>query len=238
MASVRQVRRQLVSTFLTAVIVTMLGLQAGARRTLGPLTAQDVVLNLAARNSTLSTFQAHVDIRLHTGIPFLNPTFEGTTYFKRPDLHEVVFTKSPSYAKGFEQLYSDVSDPAVWDKKFICTIDGEEAHNGTKDIALRLVERVRGSLDHETVLVDPRHWVIDQIVYYYYSGGRITVDKVYDYEDGFAVLSDEHALIAMPPFPHARADAHYTQYKINVAIDDSVFTEKATKQIGVDSTAR
>src|SRR5580658_1991595 len=116
MASVRQVTRQLVSTFLTAAIIAALGLQAGARQTLGlhatisdPLTAQDVVSNLSARNATLSTFQAHVDIRLHTGIPFLNPTFEGMTYFKQPDRHEVVFTKSPSYAKGFEQLYSDVS---------------------------------------------------------------------------------------------------------------------------------
>jgi hypothetical protein len=150
------------------------------------LTAQDVVSNLSARNATLSTFQAHVDIRLHTGIPFLNPTFEGMTYFKQPDRHEVIFTKSPSYAKGFEQLYSDVSDPTVWDKKFICTIDGDQEYNGTKDIALRLVERVRGSLDHETVLVDPRHWVIDEIVYSYYSGGHITVDKVYSYEGGFA----------------------------------------------------
>ncbi|MGH7716071.1 MAG: hypothetical protein ACREML_08755 [Vulcanimicrobiaceae bacterium] len=223
------------------MIFVALGAGAGARQTAAPsqiirapLTAQDVVSNLSARNATLSTFQARVDIRLHTGIPFLNPTFEGMTYFKKPDRHEVVFTKSPSYAKGFEQLYSDVSDPAVWDKKFICTLDGEKEHNGTKDIVLRLVERVRGSIDHESVLVDPRHWVIDRIVYDYYSGGRIQVDKVYNYEDGFAVLSEEHAMIAMPPFPHARADAHYSQYKINVAIDDSVFTEKATKHIGAD----
>jgi outer membrane lipoprotein-sorting protein len=231
MASVRRVRRRLISTLLTAVIFAALGLRAVAQ----PPTAQDVISNLSMRNAMLSTFQAHVNIRLHTGIPFLNPTFEGMTYFKKPDQHEVVFTKSPSYAKGFDQLYSDVSDPAVWDKKFICTLDGEQDYNGNKDVALRLVQRVRGSLDHESVLVDTRHWVIDQIVYYYYSGGRIQVDKGYNYEDGFAVLSDEHAQIAMPPFPHARADAHYTQYKINVAIDDSVFTEKATKHIGVDA---
>ena len=58
-------------------------------------TAQDVVSNLGTRNAALTTFAAHVDIRLHTGIPFLNPTFEGTTYYKQPDRHEVVFTKSP-----------------------------------------------------------------------------------------------------------------------------------------------
>lgn len=231
MVSVRHVSRRLCTTFLTAAVFAALGIRAVAQ----PLSAQDVVSNLSVRNAMLLTFQAHVDIRLHTGIPFLNPTFEGMTYFKKPDRHEVVFTKSPSYAKGFEQLYSDVSDPTVWDKKFVCTLDGEQDYNGNKDIVLRLVQRVRGSIDHESVLIDPRHWVVDQIVYDYYSGGRIQVDKGYDYADGLAVLSEEHAQIAMPLFPHARADARYTQYKINVAIDDSVFTEKATKHIGVDA---
>ena len=197
-------------------------------------TAQDVVANLSTRNAALNTFEAHVDIRLHTGIPFLNPTFEGMTYFKQPDRHEVVFTKSPSYAKNFDHLFSDISDPAVWDKRFFYSLDGEQKHNGHDDLVLQLVERVRGSLDHEDVLVDPHRWVIDEIVYYYYSGGKITDDKVYGDEAGFAVLKEEHALIAMPPFPHARVDARYTRYRINVAIDDAVFTEKETKRIGVD----
>lgn len=222
-------------------LLTVLGGIAAARQPGGDTrtpvlrpTAQDVVANLTSRNAALTTFQARVDIRLHTGIPFLNPTFEGITYYKQPDRHEVIFTKSPSYAKGFQKLYTDISDPAVWDKRFFYSLNGERAHNGHEDLVLRLVERVRGSLDHEDVLVDAQRWVIDEIVYYYYTGGKITVDKVYVDENGFAVLSEEHALIAMPPFPHARVDARYTQYQINVAIDDSVFTEKETKNIGVD----
>jgi hypothetical protein len=234
MTSVRRPGRW--ASFACAIFLcALLGARVSAQPTLSQgLTAEEVVTNLTARTAALLTYEAHVDIRLHTGIPFLNPTFEGFTYFKKPDRHELVFTKAPSYAKSFEQLYGDISDPAVWDKKFFCTLDGEQQYNGATDIALRLVERVRGSLDHEEILIDPRRWVIDEISYEYYSGGKITVDMVYHTESGFAMLAEEHAVIAMPPFPHARADAHYTQYKINVAIDDSVFTEKATKQIGVD----
>lgn len=233
MASVRLVIFLCLVAVLTSVAVARQPAPGATQPASGRPTAQDVVTCLTTRNASMLTFQAHVDIRLHTGIPFLNPTFEGVTYYKQPDRHEVIFTKSPSYAKGFEKLYSDISDPAVWNKRFFYSLDGEQAYNGHDDIVLRLVQRVRGEIDHEAVLVDPRRWVIDEIVYYYYTGGKITVDEIYGDDAGFAVLSEEHALIAMPPFPRARIDARYTRYKINVAIDDSVFTEKETKNIGV-----
>ena len=198
------------------------------------LTADQVIANLVARNTALTTFKAHISIHLRSGIPFLNPTFEGFTYFKRPDRYEVVFTKAPSYAKNFQNLYTDIGDPAVWYRKFFFELDGTRDYKGHEDIVLRLVERVRGSLDHEDVLVDPRRWVIDEMEYSYYSGGHISVEQTFRNEGTFAVLDTQHVLIAMPPFPRARADAKYSDYLINVAIDDSVFTKEQTKNIGVD----
>lgn len=240
MPGVRFVTRRVTTALFSCIMLTVLGVSAVAKQSpnvpspAATETAQDVVAHLVSRNALLTTYQAHVDIRLHTGIPFLNPAFEGVTYFKQPDRHEIVFTKAPGYARGFEKLYSDVSDPSVWDKRFFYSLDGERTINRHSDMVLKLVERVRGSLDHEDVLVDPHRWVIDQIDYYYYSGGHITVDETYRNEGAFAVLDQEHAQIAMPPFPHARVDAHYTQYKVNVAIDDAIFTEDQTKHIGVD----
>ena len=197
------------------------------------MSADQIIANLVTRNSALTTFQAHIAIRLHSGIPFLNPTMEGTTYFKRPDRYEVVFTKAPSYAKPFENLYSDIGDPAVWYKKFAFAVVDPRKYEGHEDIVLRLIERVRGNIDHEDVLVDPRRWVIDEMDYAYYSGGHITVQQTYQTRGGFSLLETQHAVIAMPPFPRARADATYSDYQINVAIDDAVFTEDQTKHIGV-----
>ena len=199
-----------------------------------PLTADRVIGNLIVRNATLTTYEAHIVIHLHTGIPFLNPTLEGMTYFKRPDRYEVVFSKSPSYAKSFGQLYSDIGDPAVWYKKYSYSLDGTRDYQGHEDLVLRLVERVRGALDHEDVLVDPQRWVIDEMDYAYYSGGHISVQQTYRQEGDLALLETQHAVISMPPFPRARADASYSDYQVNVAIDDSVFTKAQTKNIGVD----
>lgn len=228
--------RNLAVAIFFAGALGVLGSSASAHKTAQQpheLTAEQVIANLVSRNSALTTFQAHIAIRLHSGIPFLNPTMEGITYFKRPDRYEVVFTKAPSYAKPFESLYSDIGDPAVWYKKFAYTLLGKRPYDGHEDLVLRLVERVRGSLDHEDVFVDPQRWVIDEMQYAYYSGGHITVQQTYQNQGGFSLLDTQHAVIAMPPFPRARADASYSGYQINVAIDDSVFTEAQTKHIGV-----
>ena len=196
------------------------------------LAPQQIITNIVDRNPALATFEAHVDVRLHTGIPFLNPALEGTTYFKRPDRYEVIFTKVPAYAKGFEKLYSDIGDPAAWEKRFVLSVDGERTYKGHKDVVLRLVQRVRGMIDHEEVLIDPRSWIVEQMSYHYYSGGTITLQQTFREEGPFSVLSDQFATIALPHIPHSTGNAHYSGYHFNVAIDDAVFTEKQTKELG------
>ena len=194
--------------------------------------AEQIVAKIVERNPALTSFQAHVDVRLHTGIPFLNPTLEGTTYFKRPDNYEVVFTKVPSYAKGIDKLYSDIGDPSSWGKRYEMTPLGEVSVDGHRDLGLRLVQRVRGMIDHEDVAIDPQRWVVERMNYYYYNGGTIQLDQTFREESGFTVLSDQRASIALPHIPRVTGMAHYSAYHVNVAIDDSVFTLRQTKDLG------
>jgi len=174
----------------------------------------------------LNTYQGrmHVDLRL-TSFPFLRQHLDGTTYYKKPSNYEVVFDKVPALAKGFDKLFSDVGDPANWEKRFHITYEGERVFNGRPDVVLRLVQRVRGMIDHETVLIDPHAWTIDSIRYDYYNGGHITMTQTFREIGGYSMLAEQNAEIAIP---YARAVAHgiYTDYRTNVAIDDSVFTKK------------
>ncbi|MBV8074354.1 MAG: hypothetical protein JO140_02910 [Candidatus Eremiobacteraeota bacterium] len=215
-----------------SVAFVLAGLLLTAQASSAPLTTQQIISNIVERNPSLGSFQAHIDVRLHTGIPFLNPTLEGTTYFKRPDHYEVIFTKVPPYARGFDKLYSDIGDPANWEKRFVLTVAGEREHNGHRDVVLNLVQRVRGQIEHEDVLVDTSRWTVDEMTYYYYNGGTITLQQVYRDEGGYNILSDQHAVIALPHVPRAHGDAHYSGYHFNIAIDDAVFTEKQTKEMG------
>jgi hypothetical protein len=160
-----------------------------------------------------------------TSFPFIRQHLDGTTYYKRPSNYEVAFDKVPPLAKGFDKMFADVGDPSSWEKKFVVTYQGEREFSGRKDLELKLVQRVRGMIDHETVLVDPGTWTIDSIRYDYYNGGHITMTQTFRDVGGYSMLAEQNAEIAIP---YAKAVAHgtYSDYKTNVAVDDAVFTKK------------
>lgn len=182
-----------------------------------------ILARVIERNPELSSYQGrmHVDIRM-ISFPFIRQHLDGTTYYKRPSNYEVVFDRVPSYARGFERLYSDVGDPATWERRFVVTPAGEVTYEGHRDIALRMVQRVRGMIDHETVLIDPSVWAIDQIRYDYYNGGSITMSQAFRNVGGYSLLVSQRADIAIP---HIRAVAYgtYDNYQANVAVDEAVF---------------
>jgi hypothetical protein len=182
-----------------------------------------ILARVIERNPSLSSYQGrlHVDIRL-ISFPFIRQHLDATTYYKRPSNYEVVFDKLPSYARGFEKLYTDIGDPANWEKRFVITHAGDAVFNNHRDIALRLVQRVRGMIDHETVLIDPATWTIEQIRYDYYNGGSITMSQTFQRVGAYSLLVSQRADIAIP---HVRAVAYgtYSDYQTNVAVSDAVF---------------
>jgi hypothetical protein len=196
-----------------------------------PVAAQDeptataVVQRVIDANPSLRSYQArvHVNVEMQS-FPFLAPQLEGTTYFKRPNNFEVVFDRVPSYAKGFERLYADIGDPTNWERRFAMTVVGERTVNGHRDLMIRLVQKVRGMIDHQDVAIDASNWHVDEMQWHYYTGGVISMTQTFQDVGGSSVLSSQHATIRIP---HVRAvaDAHYTDYRTNVAIDDAVFAK-------------
>jgi outer membrane lipoprotein-sorting protein len=191
-----------------------------------PADPSAILAKVIERNPSLSSYQGrlHVDLRL-TSFPYFRQHLDATTYYKRPSNYEVVFDRVPSYAKGFEKLFADVGDPSSWQKRFAISYEGESEFRGHKVAQLRLVQKVRGMIDHETVLVDPAAGTVDQIRYDYYNGGRITMTQSFANVGGYTMLAGQDADIDIP---HVRAVAHgdYADYKTNVAVDDAVFTKK------------
>jgi hypothetical protein len=185
-----------------------------------------ILARVMERNPNLSSYQSrlHVNVRL-ISFPFIGQHLDGSTYFKRPANYEVVFDHVPSYAKGFEKLYSDVGDPSNWAGRFVISYRGTQAFENRTDLVLHMVQRVRGMIDHETVMIDPGAWTIDQIRYDYYNGGVVTMTQHFADVGGYTMLSSQAAEIKIPHV-HAVANGTYTDYQTNVAISDSVFTKK------------
>lgn len=178
------------------------------------------------RNPTLNSYQgrAHVEVAM-SSFPFLHQHLDATTYYKKPSNYEVVFDKVPRYAKGFEKVFSDVGDPSDWPRRFAITYEGERPFRGRMDAELRMVQKVRGMIDHETVLIDPNGGTIDEIRYDYYNGGHITMTQTFTNVGGYTMIVSQEAEIAVP-YVRAVAHGNYSDYKTNVAINDAVFTKK------------
>ncbi|HEY0393747.1 MAG TPA: STAS domain-containing protein [Candidatus Elarobacter sp.] len=219
----RMLQRIAAASFAAAFALLGIPAYAAADRPTDPTA---ILARVQERNPSLSSYQGrvHVDLRL-TSFPFLRQHLDGTTYYKKPSNYEVVFDRVPALAKGFDKMFADVGDPSSWEKRFHITYEGERDYNGRKDIELKLVQRVRGMIDHETVLIDPVAWTVDSIRYDYYNGGHITMTQTFREVGGYSMLAEQNADIAIP---YAKAVAHgtYAEYKTNVAVDDSVFTKK------------
>lgn len=206
-----------------AALVATSGAPVRASFTPEPTEPAAIIQRVVERNPDLSSFQGrlHVEVRM-ISFPWLREHLDATTYYKRPSNYEVVFDHVPAYAQGFQKLYTDVGDPSNWGKRFIMSNQGEAPFGGHADIELRLVQRVRGMIDHETVLVNPAQWTIDQIRYDYYNGGSITMSQSFRESGGYLLLTAQRADIKIP---HVRAVAYgsYTDYQTNVAVDPAVF---------------
>jgi anti-anti-sigma regulatory factor len=216
--------------FVAALVIVLSPAGVRAQSTVAantePPEAAAIVRKLVERNPSLASFQAHVDVKMRmTSFPWYAPTLTGTTYFKRPNNYEVVFRSVPFWAKGFDKLYTDAGDPGSWTNRYAIEVTGEETIDGRQDIELRMVQRVRGQIDHETIDVDPLNWVVDRVRYDYYNGGSIVLDQHFREENGYNLITDQQVAIHLPAV-HAVGTAKYTDYRTNVAVDDSVFTKK------------
>jgi hypothetical protein len=209
-------------------IMTFVGRPASAEPTAAPTTTDPAALieRVLDRNPSLTSYQGrmHVDV-IMSSFPFLHQHLDGTTYYKKPSNYEIVFDQVPSYARGFEKLFSDIGDPSEWMRRFTISYEGQREFHEHADAQLRMVQKVRGMIDHETVLLDPVGGKIDQIRYDYYNGGHITMTQTFTDVGGYTMISGQEVEIQIP---HVRAVARggYSDYRTNVAIDDAVFTKK------------
>jgi outer membrane lipoprotein-sorting protein len=187
-----------------------------------PSDAQSIIAKMVARNPSLESYRSrvHVDVRM-LNFPFLAPKLDGTSIYKRPNVNEVIFDRVPSYAKGFSKLFNDVADPAAWQKDQNIAYAGTETVDGRSMLVLRLTKKIHSDiLDHTLAFVDPQTYALEQMEWDYTSGGKITMVQNYRSEDGYTVLSSQHATINIPHI-HAVADASYGAYQTNVAVDVS-----------------
>jgi outer membrane lipoprotein-sorting protein len=218
--------RRLLSFFLALAVTTAGGgIRAAAygetAQTVQALSAHAILQRMADRNPALRSYRArvHVNIRM-LSFPFFAPRLDGTSYFKRPDFYVVVFDRMPNYARGFQRIFDDVGSPSAWEKDQNVSLDGTAWVGNRSTIVLRLTKKIHSDiLDHTLAYVDPNDFSLVQMEWYYTNGGKITMTQQYRFENGYSLLSQQHATIKIP-YVRAIADSTYGTYQTNVPVGD------------------
>jgi hypothetical protein len=170
-------------------------------------------------NANLKSYQAdvHVDVTTH-GFPFISPSLDGKAYFEQPDKNAVIFDSVPALASQFKKVYPQLEPPAQWPTVYDVTPVTDDGATSQ----FRLVRKKSGRVDHVDVTVDDRTATVISMAYIYRDGGTISFQQTYSVLDGNYVVKSQTGKVDLPSY-HADVASSFTNYKLNVRIDQQVF---------------
>jgi hypothetical protein len=177
---------------------------------------------MIALNSSLRTYRAtvHLDIALKT-FPFISPSVDGDVYYKKPDKTVVIFDTVPALASQFKKVYPRVDPPATWTTIYDVAVMGDDGTTTT----FRLRPKKNGRVDYLEVKVDDPTATIHSYTWTYKDGGSVSFDQSFTSIDGNYLIDKQSGHVDLPAYK-AEVTSAFSNYKLNVAIEDSVFVEK------------
>jgi outer membrane lipoprotein-sorting protein len=184
--------------------------------------AETLLHRMVDVNTKLHTYTANVtlDIKM-TSFPFLSPELTGVVYFKQPNKRAVVFDTVPALAEQAKKVYPKIDEPFDWERVYSITAMSEA--DGTT--LFRLIPRKNGRVEHLDVNVDEATATIKSYTWTYKDGGFVTFDQTFTLIDGNYLPEKLSGHVEQAGYK-ANVTSALTNYKLNVAIADSVFIEK------------
>jgi hypothetical protein len=202
---------------LTAPLFFLLAVAPGGAQTTGDAAA--VYARMQRVNAGLHSYEAdlHVDVQTH-GFPYISPSLDGKAYYEEPDRTAVVFDTVPALASQFKKVLPQLEPPSEWSRVYDVTPLSDD---GTTS-QFRLVRKKNGRIDHVDVAVDDKTATVTSMSYVYKDGGSISFDQTYVLIGGNYVVKSQTGKVDIP---HYSADvaSSFTNYRLNVKIDEKVF---------------
>jgi hypothetical protein len=197
---------------------------ANAQTYPAPLDAHTNALykRMLALNTGLHSYKATVkfDVALKT-FPYISPSLDGNVYFKQPNKQAVVFDTVPVLASQFKKVYPKLDAPAEWPLKYDVAVMSDD--NGTT--LFRLVPKVNGRIEHLDVKVADSDATVTGYMWTYKDGGFVSFDQSYENIGGNYLVAKQTGHVELPAYK-ADVSSSFSDYKINVAVADSLFADK------------
>ncbi|MBV9646636.1 MAG: hypothetical protein JO043_04155 [Candidatus Eremiobacteraeota bacterium] len=210
-------------------LLQLTAISLGALSAASPLAATaegqqsgDLFHRMTQVNAHLRSYKAdlHADVALKT-FPYLSPSLDGNVYYKQPDKQAVVFDTVPALAAQFKKVYPRLEPPSQWPSLYSMSTLGDQ--NGIT--TFRLVPRKHGRVQHLDVRTDDSTATIKSMTWTYEDGGYVTFDETLQKQNNNYLIKTMNGHVELPAY---KADVvlAYSNYKLNVPVSDSVFSEK------------
>jgi hypothetical protein len=211
-----------VSLSLLGTLVTPLSAETVAAPAMLGAQNDGVYKRMVALNGSLRTFTAdiHLEVAMKS-FPYISPSLDGAVYFKKPDKQAVVFDTVPALASQFKKVYPRVDPPSLWTTLYQIAVLGDDGTSST----FRLVPKKNGRVDHLDVKVDDATATIREYTWTYKDGGSVSFDQSFTSIDGNYLPDKQTGHVDLPSY-RADVTSAFSNYKLNVAVADSIFVEK------------
>jgi len=205
-------------TLAVLAAVTLLGAAAPPAPAGAP---GDLYARMQRVNTGLNTYQADVTVAVEThGPPFISPTLQGKVYYKKPDKNAVVFDTIPLLAQQAKHVVAQMEPPSEWPAIYNVMPGNDDGTTAS----FRLVRKKNGRVDHVDVKVDDKTATVTGMTYFYTDGGSVAFTQTYDQIGGNYVVKQQNGKVDIPHYS-ADVNSTFSNYKINVPVDDKVFQD-------------
>jgi outer membrane lipoprotein-sorting protein len=183
---------------------------------------EDLYARMQRVNPGLNSYQSDVSVavQMHT-FPFINQTFAGKAFYKKPDKAAVQFNTVPALAGALKKVVGQMEPPSDWPRLYDVTKTNDDGASAM----FKLVRKKNGRIDHVDVKVDDKTATVSEMTYFYKEdGGTIKFTNQYDQIAGNFVVKSQTGKVDIPHY-NADISSTFANYKINVPVDDKVFQD-------------
>lgn len=187
-----------------------------------PAAGNPALRKLIALDAGLRSYTAavHADVTMHT-FPYLSPSLDGMYYHKEPNKDKIVFTSGlPLMAQQFSQIYPRLESPSHWNDVYVISLVKDDGTVST----FKLVPRKAGRVDHIDATVDDRSGELDGMRWNYQGGGYASLEQRYRKVGGYDLVARQTGHFEDPHY-NADVTSTFSDFKINAAIPDSIFSD-------------
>ncbi|MFN3994906.1 MAG: hypothetical protein ACK4GR_00010 [bacterium] len=216
-----------VTCFLLLVFISFISKIYGSNAL---IPAEEIIDRMSLSIYGLESYSCNVKININIVDYGLNFNFKGSVYFKEPNKLALKLDDLPKdiqdkYKLSFTQTAVPGMASKTYKEKYKAKLVGLRKFSNNRNVYVLYMEPYKqGSVKNVIMFVDSEYYTIPKSIIFYRDGGKIIIDQVYTKVGNYYLPAKQDVLFDFPKI-RSNVTSEFYEYKLNIDIDDSVFSK-------------